>query len=407
MDVNGLMWLAMIIPTLGVLILRFGFNKSVALWEYAVAFFVPILVIVISGMIAKTTIAYDTEYWNHEVESVRWYEAWDEWISQMCPYDCNCTTDDDGFTTCQTCWEDCSYREYHPEYWTKECTDGFTFRITEAEYNRVARKFGTQRQFVDMHRDYDLNDGDMYQYSWPGNDPTLELAVSSHRYENRIQVSENTFKFPDVDTSLVRRYKLYEYPGVSRNNVQEHWLGPVPPGVTKKHVEQQLAIINARLCEKPGSTKKVKVFYAIFKNQPREAGIKQEWHWDGGNKNEFVVCLGVNGNWDIQWVHPFSWTKNKNNQVKVKNETQLLDSLDLAQVFNITRTTLDKHWERREFSEFHYLMIQATPGQMATILIIAFIVTLGLMIFVIRNDIDGDGLSSYDRRWRNFHKRRF
>jgi len=62
----------------------------------------------------------------------------------------------------------------------------------------LKNKFGNTRVFVDMNRDYDTDDGDMYLTKYPNTYKSYEFYATKHSYENRVQASTSIFNFPEV-----------------------------------------------------------------------------------------------------------------------------------------------------------------------------------------------------------------
>jgi len=146
-------------------------------------------------------------------------------------------------------------------------------------------------------------------------------------------------------------------------------------------------ILNAKL----GKKKQVKVFYLIFNDKAREAGFKQEQLWKGGNKNEFVVCIGLDKEGSVDWCHPFSWEDDETTRVKVQDYVQsTVGSVDMSDIISHTYTTVEENFTRKQFADFSYIKVKATTGQFIWTLIITLLVTVGVSIWVIRNDFENN-----------------
>ena len=94
---------------------------------------VTVIILCISNAISNTK-SSDIEYLNSRVQSVTYYEPWDEWIDQMCSRQVACGTDSDGNTEYCTEWYDCSYRKYHDSAWVMRSVDKNTFNIGGATF---------------------------------------------------------------------------------------------------------------------------------------------------------------------------------------------------------------------------------------------------------------------------------
>jgi Ca2+/Na+ antiporter len=382
-------YLAFIIPVIFVLGGYFLFKHKLSWIEALGQLIVPALFILIFKGCAVQHRTNDTEYWNTTITKAEYYEAWDEWIDETCE---DCTTDDDGNTECTT--YDCSYRDYHSAYWQIVDNRGSKYRVSESEFNRLVKKFGNKK-FVDMHRDYDLNDGDKYVASWDGSDEDLEICVTRHTYENRPQAANSVFNYPEVPKEDIKQYDLYEYPGIVKYQKQDHLLG-----MNNKQIEHKLNVLNAKL----GPKKQLKLFVLLFYDKQRIAGQMQEWYWKGGNKNEFIVAIGVDKNMNVQWCHPFSWTEAQQTKINTRTFIEEQDKLDLEKTVDFLYDEMNQRFVRKQFSEFNYLAVELTDGQVKWLYIITFILSLILTAIFVLNDFDSD--SSFNQNdWRYRNKR--
>ena len=101
------MFFVFIIPILFLVAAFYFFKHKVSLLEAIIQLAIPCLFIFGFKSCATISLTSDTEYWNNTVTKVEYFEAWDEWIDETCWEDCNCTTDDDGFESCDSCPYDC------------------------------------------------------------------------------------------------------------------------------------------------------------------------------------------------------------------------------------------------------------------------------------------------------------
>jgi hypothetical protein len=389
----------LLIPFLATIILFFFFKKKVLWWEFTLLFVGSLAVAGISKL-CMLNVTSDTEYWGGVITKVEYYEPWDEWVDQTCEYACGEDCDSKG-ENCTTvyCEYDCSYRDYHSEYWRVVNNLGESWSVNELEYNRLVKKFNTGKQFVDMHRDYDLNDGDMYETKWGGEDVTLEATVTTHSYENRVQVSKDVFNFPEVDTTDIKMYGLYDYPSIHSYYKQSNILGPIK---NKKVHEHTMEILNGRL----GHSKQLKTFVLVFKNKTRDAGFKQEAYWKGGNKNEFVLCVGINDDNNIDWVYPFSWTESQICKVNIRTFVEEQEKFDIGKTIPYMYTELNKNFKRKEFADFEYLTIDPSDKHLFWTYFFSLLVTIGLSIFFIFNNYDDETPDGY-KGYRGYYRNRY
>lgn len=258
-------------------------------------------------------------------------------------------------------------------------------RVSQQVYERLTQKFNNS-SFVDLNRDYHTIDGDKYVTNWPQTDETLECMVTEHTYENKIQASDNILNYQKVSEKDILKFKLFDYPKIHSYYKQRNLLGKID---NSSVYDRKLEILNANL----GRDKQVKIFVLIFRNQTRNAGLKQEAYWKGGNKNEFVVCIGLNDNDEVQWCHPFSWTDVHIAKINVRTfveETK--GKLNLNQVINHLGNELKTHFIRKPFSQFSYITIEPTFGQIVWTLIIASILNFIVSLWIVNNEFRTDFL---------------
>jgi len=376
-------WLPMILPFIAVIVCLVWFKEEIVWWEAAIPFAAVAIFILIFKLSADSIATSDDEYWTGYVDAAEYYEDWDEEVPCRHPEYCTrTTTDSKGNTrteTYQCGWQHSYDVDYHPEYWVKVDNNGISHYINQSEYNYYVKRFGN-RSYVDMHRDYHSDDGDMFQTRWTGDDSKLESMVTVHSYENRIQASSSVFNFPEVDTSDVRKFKLFDYPYINEHDKQRHVLG-----VKHKLAERKMEILNAKL----GKKKQVKAFILVYKGQPIQAAEKQEAYWKGGNKNEFIVCIGTDASGKkIKWVHIISWNLEKTLNIEVRNWVMKQDSLNLPALVDILYPKIERNFRRQPFEEFSYLKIELTSGQLIAVWIVSFIISAGLTVWIIMNPIN-------------------
>lgn len=256
-----IIFIACLIPLFTAGVLWFFFKHKTLWWEFLIPFAASIIIGLIFKFAGEYTQTVDTEYWSGTIVKAEYYEDWDEYIQQTC----ECCCDEDG----ENCQEyDCSYVDYHPPYWQVTDNNGITISVSQEVYQKLRNKFGNA-SFVDLHRDYDSNDGDKWVTHWPKTDATIECMVTDHWYENRVRASTDIHNYPDVSPEEVKTYGLYEYPKIHSYYKQDNLLGKIENWDT---YNKQLEILNAKLDKK----KQVKVFFLLFNTTDREAGIKQE-----------------------------------------------------------------------------------------------------------------------------------
>lgn len=381
-----LSFIAIIIPTLTSILLYMFWNRKVVLLEFLALFACSFIAVGIVKLIADNSNTSDTEFWNGTKNEVRYYEPWDEEVPCRHPiyctrtYECNC---DSKGENCSTCTEEyvCGYEhaydvDYHSEYWMLYTTLG-DWSISQQEYNRLKNIYGNT-QFLDQHRDYHSIDGDAYSSVWKGELEKLEIVSDSRTYTNRVQASSSVFNFPEVTADEKSRYKLFDYPKII-NNRQDHILGMVD-----NPAEKRMDILNGLL----GPKKQVTAFILVFKNATLKAADLQEAYWKGGNKNEFIICVGLDNTNKATWCKVISWTEVAEPKITVRNFVLQQDKFNLSEIADFAYSELSTKFKRKRFRDFEYLSIPMTSGQLLAALITSVILNIIIAIWSVYNEFE-------------------
>lgn len=375
-------WFAIIIPLISIPIMRLMFPHRVVWWEL----FLPILPFVIITPIikltAETTQVRDYERWGGWITEVRYYEDWNEWVSQTCVKQVPCGTDSKGNTRYCSETYDCSYLDYHPEYWEVRGSNGEKINITKSYYNKLKSKFGNS-EFVDMHRDYHTDDGDMHRSVWPGQDKTLVPVFTEHTYENRVQVNKGVFEYPEI--SEEDQEILHQFPELDGSFYDPAILGSHPQ---KRQADKRLQLYNAKF----GAQYQIRYWILLFKNQPRSVGLDQEALWKGGNKNEFVTCICVDDNNKPSWCHTFCWSPdgyagNDTMRIEVRDFVEQQDKLNLLETVDYIAGETKQYWKRKPFAEFSYLEVEMSIWALIVIYVVTIISTGAVCYITVVNEV--------------------
>lgn len=400
---------ALIIPFLFGIILYVYFKKEIVWWELIIPAASSLLFILIFKFSVKTYMVSDTEYWGNQIVKAEYYEYWETWITKTCAYDCNCTTDKDGRTSCQTCYRDCSYCDENSAYWVAVDENGNTFSITEEYYNKLMKKWSATPKFVELNRDIDYSggcgkDGDMYYIEWNGKIETSETCVTEHTYTNKVQASHSAFKLPYISKAEADSLRLYHYPGYYDFYKQRCVLGleKLYNADSLYYYETLFQYINGHF----GPINKVKLFVLLFYNQPYDITYKQEAFWDGGNQNELVVNISMDPKTrKIQWVRAFSWSDNKRIIVDLREDISNLRTFQPAQVYNVIVKSLNGDLHKDFQKDFNYLQVDLPTWAMWVLYIVTLIITMGTSIWAIGNGIENEDTKEPTRGWnRNYYQ---
>jgi hypothetical protein len=377
-------WFFIFIPILVSVIILLFWMKKVVWWEVLLLIVPSALIILLMNTIMVSYNTSDTEYLGSYIKKVNYYEPWDERVPCRHPiyctrtYPCGSAKSPRTCTSTYVCGHVHAYDvDYHPEYWTKEDNYKKEYDISHSEFIYLRKLFATNQYFVELNRDYHSIDGDAYSTNWAGEPERSSVITKEGSYTNKIRASHSVFKFEDITEKEVAKWSLYEYPEVS-DYKQKVVLGKKVDGRT----ERKLQYINGYY----GPKKQFKLFVLFFKNQSMDVVNKQRSYWEGGNKNEFVVCIGVDNSGRFEWVDAFSWMSKPALEVEVEEFISRTEDVKLKKFADWLPGQVAAHWKRRDFNDFEYLQMELTETQLWWIMIILMIYNIAMSVWVINNE---------------------
>ena len=394
-----------LIPFVTVIVLLSFFRKETAWWEYLLVIIPSLLLALAVEACMKYDNVIDTEYLGYYVTKIRYEEPWNEYIHKTCTETRVVGHDKNGRAITQTYTRDCSYVEEHHERWLYTLNNGDTeYFYNEDEFNKVKHRLSVQPQFIDMHRHYHTKDGDAYEWHYDNTEQHCYPMTFTHKYENYVKNSHSVFKYKEITDDEADSLGLYKYP-----KIVDYDQNPIIGMNLGEAAKRKIQYINGTF----GRTHQVRLFILIWKNKSAEQSQLQRAYWQGGNKNECVVCLGVDSHNKVTWADAWSWEDTPNISVKSKSfflhNGGRLDIQGFANMF--IKEIKQGHWKRKEFKDYSYISIDLTDGQLTALFIIVLLYNIGISIWVILNEYkldspDGGGRfnSSSRRHNRYYHK---
>lgn len=354
--------------------------KYMVWWEY---------LILIGGSMAFTWVLEsimiyasdeDTEYLGGYVTKITHYDEWDEWVEKTCTREVEDGKDERGQRRYHTETYDCSYRDYHPEYW--KYTDNFgreNYFWSKKEFDYAMKELGYPKMvFRDMHRDYYRIDGDAQDYYYDGKIEHVKALVSKHKYRNRVIHSKSIFNFEDISKDEAKELGLFDYPDIEYDD-QDVILGKYFGTNTVK----KFKYINSVY----GPTKQFRIYIIVFNGKPYNISELQRAYWKGGNKNEFVVCMSYEAmTGKITWCNAFSWCDKPDLEVATERFFREHPRLDYVDAYGDWLMKNIHLWKRKEFHDFDYIDTELSTGQAIALFILTLIADFGLCIFCIGNE---------------------
>lgn len=369
-----------IIPFITAMFLLIVFNKKMVWWEYAALILPSLLFVLLTRCIMVSVNSDDIEYLGGYVNRITYYEPWDEMVQVR-----HTRTNSDGEEEVYYTWE----REYHSERYTYVDNESkWEHHLSKKEYETIKRRMGNKSVFRDMHRNYHRIDGDAYDIFWDGKIETMYDITTPHGYRNKIKAAQShtIFKMGDISKEKAKELGLYEYPEINAMN-QNPIIGRVRPD---KEV-QRIKYINATY----GKRYQFRTYILLYDNKDIEISELQKAYWQNGNKNEFVVCLGMQQD-SVVWCNPFSWCDEPKLEVKTRGYFIQNPKLDIDEYGKWLQTQIPTQWKRKEFKDFDYIRVGLSKGQYIALIIIMIILNIGISIFLVGNEFKNE--NDYDMR---------
>lgn len=374
--------LVLLIPFIACIILFIFYRSKVNIIEYLSILGSCVLVYFIYSFIDKEVSQSDTEYLGDYITKIRHEDEWDEWVKKTCHRRVRTGTGPNGNAIYTSVPYDCSYRRYHKDKYYMYPSSWSRIPISENKYNSIKSEWKTPMRFIDMNRKYYRIDGDAQEYDWNKN-PINSISVTrSNSYNNPILGSNTTiYKRDKIDKYDIETYGLVDYPKINDNCqstiLGRHW---VPDSIDKKW-----RFINGYY----GKSKQVRVYIIFFKDKTSESASKQISYWEGGNKNELIVMIGIDSKTKLQWIRVHSWSDNPDLETRIDTYLSrcIGEIVDMDDFYNFFVSNIDK-WNRKEFKDFEYIQHSMSSGSLIALSIIILIITIVGCFIVVNNELD-------------------
>ena len=330
----------------------------------------------------------DDEFLGSYINKVTHEEAWTELVYYIERVPCG--KDSNGNTIYKNVQR--VRHVYHPELWEMFSSYGTVQRISYSYYDHVRSTWGTpesRMHFTGANIVGGVRFGQSYTFEdilscyAPEENPLLDANFSSrffplteeHEYENKVRNSHSIFKFEEISAKRAKELGLFDYPPV-KHNYQECILGRQ----FSEEVHRQYELFNAWF----GFRHQLHVFILCF-DAVKGMGIaeKQRAYWEGGNRNEFVVCLGLDGD-TVRWCHAFSWMDEPVLSVKTEAYFRDHEQLDLSAFCTWLQENVTL-WKRKDFHDFDYLTVSLTTTQNYLLLAFTLAVNVGIAALILHN----------------------
>ncbi len=347
--------LLLLFPLVWPWIMKYKFHKTIC-WkemflQIAIVCGITSIIFII-GVSGKT---YDQEIWNGKITKKSQVK-----VSCWHSYDCMCTTDSEGYTSCQTCYE-----HSHDWAWRVWTNIEDVFHISRVD--RRGKKEPPRFTKVKINQPY----------------------AAKHHYTNYIKAIPDSL-FNELDsTSVIEQFKD-KIPNYPLGVYDYHYINRVlPVGVSVKNINKWNYDLSVMLNDL-GFLKEVNVVLIMVNEADPNYRYAVENAWLGGKKNDVVVFIGTTNYPEIAWVDVMTWAKNKGNElfhVKLTDALRDLETIEKDKVLSTIQAHIKNYYDRPHMSDFEYLARSIVPPMWVIILaiIVSIAGSLGLSYYYHRN----------------------
>ena len=338
---------------------------------------------------------YFKEIWNYKIVSMKHEEKWTTYETRLERYQSG--TDSKGNPTYS--YRTVHYTAYHGPYWTSYDEYGDSLRIGQTEYNKWAKIWGNEKK-TGIHKGSSYMaraiTGGIYKCRWPGQFENIYPHSEIHSYVNKARISKNVLlKLPKPTEAQKAKYPRPVDLGNTNPiiNYSKHTVSKADQMLMKrsnallgrKHeIHAMIALLDASI----GSNAVMEILTA----------------WEGTNKNELVLFLGLDENKKVVWSDCKSWLDLGDTSVNAMwRDSAIGEIFDVAKLSAKLREIVPKYWKRPEAETISYLQIDIHWGWG----IAAFLVTVGittgvffLVEYKIFEHVDEYGERTYKSFWR-------
>lgn len=258
----------------------------------------------------------------------------------------------------------------HPDNWYWALNNGHCQAISDELFDYWCDAFGTGVEFEAVHHPNCVSGGDGECCLWDGDPYNTQTVTYKRKYYNPIRYSHSIFKTEFIGKKQAQEMGLYDYPPIDdfdqevvldKDNLLSESIA--------EEVQQEFQLLNAF----DGCDHQVHVFVLLFDATKYTLAVVEDQrnYWFNGNKNEFVVCLGVEGN-QVKWSNTFSWMDFETPTLGIATNSYFLEhkEFDLLKFVEWLKSSLSL-WKRKEAKDFKYLGINLSPKQTAGFFAIA------------------------------------
>lgn len=238
----------------------------------------------------------------------------------------------------------------HPDRYMWELNTGHEVEVGLQSFRDMISLWSNPVEFYPVAHINCVSGGNGEICHWNGDEWKTPTVTYTHRYRNPVRYSNSIFHDNYISKKDARKLDLIDYPEIKGHEQEVILCQPgldIDPELLPQNYIQH---INA-FC---GHENQIHVFILLFSaSEGIDISFKQRSYWKGLNKNELVICLGMDGT-DIKWCQPLSWMDEPTMAVWIQSWFLEHDSLNIPEFYNALRENIGQ-WHRKQFSDFKYL----------------------------------------------------
>jgi len=338
---------------------------------------------------------YFKEVWNYKITSIKHEERWSE--EEMRTRQVPSGTDSEGNTTYRT--ETYYVTEYYGPNWISYDEYKKSHGISKREYDYWAKLWANQKH-TGTHKgsaagwDTPIT-GKIFKCHWPGKFENIYPYSEIHKYINKARVSKDILlKLPEATEAQKAKYPRpvdsdNTNPIISYNNYK-----------ISESEQMLMRRSNALL----GRKYEIHAMIVILDSSIGSNGVMDVLTaWQGTNKNELVLFIGLDKDKKVAWCDCKSWLDLGDTTINAMwRDSAMATTFNVDKIAKSLRELVPKHWSRPEAETIDYLQIDIHWGWGLAAFLVTIGITTGAFFFVeykIFEDVDEYGESIHKNRF--------
>ena len=247
----------------------------------------------------------------------------------------------------------------HPSeyYWT--LNTGRCESISSSTYHNLVQQWGTPYNWISVPHFNLVSGGDGELHHWDGVEFMATTRTYRGWYYNPLRYSHSIFSPRHVSRKEARELGLFDRPKLKGDHQVVLSQAEQLMDIEIEMANRDLQLLNAF----EGCYHEIHAYILLFPDSKKlEITARQRDYWKGLHKNEFVVCLGLQGR-KVAWCNTLSWMDAPTLDLAVKDYFHHhKEDINLLDFIQWLRDNLYL-WKRKEFHDFKYLGRKMSLGE--------------------------------------------